>query len=291
MYYLFLIGKIIAVSLPRRATYQAAKFFALLRFYFSRADRLAVLYNLKPLVEDKRKRIEAAKGVFVNFAYYLVDFFRYSKLNLKFIEKYVNFEGLEIVDKLAAQKQGAILVTAHLGNYELGGAVMALSGYPLSVVALPHLDLRTNNFFNNQRKKAGMQVIPTGLSVKESIAVLKNGRFLALLGDRDFSQSGRKEKMFSRYAYIPRGMAFLARKSQSAVVPAFFIRENKYFYRLIFEKEINFNSADFNSTSASQENKNNENFEKKIIQKYIIVLEKYLKKYPEQWYMFQKYWR
>ncbi len=276
MYYFFILGKIIALGLPRRISYLIANLFALIHFYWSSKDRAAVFYNLKPLIEGKKRRKQAARKVFINFAYYLTDFFRYSKLNGKFIKKYVHFEGLETVDRLIKKKQGAILLTAHLGNYELGGAIMSLLGYPLSVVALPHLDLRTNNFFNNQRKKAGIEVIPTGLSVKTSIAVLKKGRLLALLGDRDFSHSGSKQRVLSRYAYIPRGAAFFAKKGNAAVIPAFFVRENKYYYRLIFEEKI----------EAQQDSK-----EDYIIKKYVSVLEKYLKKYPEQWYLFQRYWR
>lgn len=281
MYYLFILGKIIALSLPRNVSYFLGKLFALGQFYCFPQDREAVLYNLVPLVKDQKVRRRIAKQVFINFAYYLVDFFRYSCLNSKFIQKYVSIQGLENVDQVLARNQGAVLATAHLGNYELGGAIMAILGYPLAAVALPHLDLKTNNFFNNQRKRVGIEVIPTGLMVKESIAVLRKGRLLAILGDRDFSNSGSKQKIFSRYAYIPRGMAFFAKKGRAAVIPAFFVRENKYFYRLIFEKEIK-TPSDLESRSDYQD---------LIIKNYLKVLEKYLKKYPEQWYLFQKYWR
>ncbi|MCF7893228.1 MAG: lysophospholipid acyltransferase family protein [Candidatus Omnitrophica bacterium] len=278
MYYLFILGKIIVLGLPRIISYKIAKVFALIHFYFSKKDREAVLFNLAFIVAQKNKRKKIAKKVFINFAYYLTDFFRYSKLNSKFIKKYVEFEGIEYIDRLSKKGRGAVLLTAHLGNYELGGAIMSLLGYPLSVVALPHLDLRTNNFFNKQRKRVGIEVIPTGLAVKKSISVLKKGKFLALLGDRDFSHSGKKEKVFSENVYIPRGAAFFAKKTGAAVVPAFFVRENKYYYRLIFEKELDYN-------------RDSKDAEEEIISKYVSVLEKYLKKYPDQWYLFQKYWQ
>jgi Kdo2-lipid IVA lauroyltransferase/acyltransferase len=278
MYYLFILGKLIALGAPRAVVYQIAKFFALLHYYFSKKDRDAVFYNLKPLVKNQRKRKKAARKVFINFAYYLADFFRYSRLTRKFIKKYVKFQGLDLVDKTIKEKKGAILLTAHLGNYELGGAVMALLGYPLSVVALPHLDLRTNNFFNKQRKRVGIDVIPTGATIKKTIKDLNQGRLLALLGDRDFSHSGRRQKIFSNYAEIPRGAAFFAKKTEAAIIPVFFVRENKYYYRLIFEKEIPYD-------------KKVDNFEDQILQSYVSVLEKYLKKYPDQWYLFQKYWQ
>lgn len=278
MYYLFILGKIIALSFPRTISYKIAKFFALAHFYLSQQDRDAVFYNLKALVEDKQQQKKIARKVFINFAYYLTDFFRYSRLNQKFIKKYIKFEGLQFVDRLIEKKQGAILLTAHLGNYELGGAVMSILGYPLSVVALPHLDLRTNNFFNKQRSRVGIDVISTGLAVKKSISALKEGRLLALLGDRDFSNSGRKEQVFSRFADIPRGAPFFAKKFETTIIPAFFVREQKYYYRLIFEDAIKYD-------------KQSKNWEEEILKNYVSILEKYLKKYPDQWYLFQKYWQ
>jgi len=278
MYYLFILGKIIALSFPRTISYRIAKLFALAHFYLSKKDREAVLYNLAFLTGNEEKRNELAKKVFVNFAYYLADFFRYARINKKFIKKYVSFEGLGAIDQKIKKNQGVILLTAHLGNYELGGAVMSLLGYPLSVVALPHLDLRTNNFFNRQRQRVGIKVIPAGQAVKKSISVLEKGEILALLGDRDFFHSGRRQKVFSRYANIPRGMAFFAKKGTAAVIPTFFIRENKYYYRLIFEKELHCD-------------REGNNFESAMIQEYVTVLEKYLQRYPDQWYLFQKYWQ
>ncbi|MCF7888234.1 MAG: lysophospholipid acyltransferase family protein [Candidatus Omnitrophica bacterium] len=278
MYYLFILGKIIALAGPRIFVYRVAKFFALLHYYFSKKDRDAVCYNLRPLVQKDKKIKKTAKKVFINFAYYLTDFFRYSRLTKKFIKKHVNFQRLDLADKALKEKKGVILLTAHLGNYELGGAVMALLGYPISVVALPHLDLRTNNFFNQQRKRVGIDVIPTGIAIKKTIKALNQGKLLALLGDRDFSHSGRQQKVFSHYAKIPRGVAFFAKKTGAIVIPVFFVRENKYNYRLIFEKEISYNRGD-------------KNIEEVILKKYVSVLEKYLKKYPDQWYLFQKYWQ
>ncbi|MCF7800290.1 hypothetical protein K9M16_04815, partial [Candidatus Babeliales bacterium] len=98
MYYLFILGKIIALSFPRTISYKIAKFFALAHFYLSKKDREAVFYNLRPLIGENQKKEKVAKKVFVNFAYYLTDFFRYSRLNHKFIKKYIKVDHIEIVD-------------------------------------------------------------------------------------------------------------------------------------------------------------------------------------------------
>lgn len=282
MYYFYLLGKIIILIFPRSTCYLLAKFISVTHYYLSKKDREAVIYNLFPIVEDKSKLKDYAREVFINFAYYLVDFFRYSKLNQKFIEKYVKISGRQNLEVALKGGQGAIVLTAHLGNYELAGAIMALLGYPLSVVALPHKDKRINRFFDMQRQRTGIKVIPAGafkqggISIRGCFYALRRGDMLALLGDKDFSGQGVKSKMFSNYAYFPRGIAFFALKTKAPIIPIILVRENKYFYHLIIGESISYNSE--------------EQDEAIVINQCNKVLEKYIKKYPQQWYMFQRHW-
>ena len=277
MYYLYLIGNIIVFIFPRNVCYFLAKWFSLAHFHLSRKDREAVLYNLYPVVDDKRNLEKYAKEVFINFSYYLVDFYRHSRLSHDFIKKYVRISGLDNLNRCLSAGKGAIILTAHLGNYELAGAVTSLLGYPLSVVALPHADKRINQFFDNRRKKSGTAVISTGTALKGCLKALRQGNLLALLGDRDFSSSKLKLNMFKREAYFPRGADFFAAKTGAPVIPTFLVRENKNFYHFKFEEPL----------TVAREGKSRE---KNMMRQYISVLEGYIKKYPQQWYMFEKYW-
>ncbi len=277
MYYLYIIGRYIVLLLPRSIGYQLAKVISTIRFLIFKKDKDALYYNLYPVLKDREKVRKISKEAVNNFAYYLVDFFRYNKFNQKFIDKYVEISGLENLDKALAKGKGVIALTAHLGNYELAGAVTALLGYPLSGVALPHKDKRVNEFFNRNRQRVGMKVIPTGIAVKGCFSALKKGGILAILGDKSFSASSRNMEMFSNLAAIPRGASFFALKTGAEIIPSFLVRKNKFFYNLIFEKPIQFNKC-------------NECPEKEILEQYTKILEKYIQNYPGQWYMFEKYW-
>ena len=275
MYYLFLLGKFIALIFPRSISYKIAEFISCLQYYLAKKERVAIRYNLDPVLDDKNNIEKYIKNVFVNFTYYLVDFFRYSRIDKDFVKKYVRIDGQEYVDEVKNKNIPIIALSAHLGNYELAGAITSLLGYSVAAVVLPHRDKRENDFFNVQRNRVGISVIPTGHAIKGCISALCEGKVLGLLGDRDFSKHGFKLKMFSRYAYLPRGTAFFAKKTGACIIPTFLVRENKYYYHLCFEKPLYVdNSMD----------------EQEIIKQYIPVLEKYIKKYPDQWYIFEKYW-
>jgi KDO2-lipid IV(A) lauroyltransferase len=278
MYYLFLLGKVLSLIFPREVCYQVARIIALIHFYSSKGDRETVIYNLSPLISDRRALRKTAKEVFINFAYYLVDFFRYSKLNKKFIEKYVEISGINYLNSLLSENKGIIALTAHIGNYELGGAVVSLLGYPFYAIALPHEDKRVNKFFDHQRIMVKINIIPTGAAIKQCFSLLRKGNIVAFLGDRDFFHGGRKVKILSRYASLPRGAAFFALKTGAYIVPSFLIRKNKKFYHLIFEEPISCQKQGLYKK------------EEDIIREYASLLERYIKEYPQQWYMFQKYW-
>ncbi|MBU0694172.1 MAG: lysophospholipid acyltransferase family protein [Candidatus Omnitrophica bacterium] len=280
MYYLFILARWFSLIFPRSICYLIANFFAHIQFYLSKKDREAVIYNLSPFTKDKKKLKKYAKKVFVNFAYYLVDFFRYAKLDEKFIKKYVRISGIDYLNLAFSMNKGIIILTAHLGNYELAGAIISLMGYPLCAITFPHKDKRLNRFFDYQRKMVGIKIIHTGVTVKKCFSVLKRGGMVGFLGDKDFMGGGIKVKMFSSYVRLPRGIAFFSSRIDAYIVPSFLIRDNKKFYHLIFEEPI----------ICTREEKSTASSEKAIIRKYIPILEKYIKKYPQQWYMFQKYW-
>ena len=277
MYYFFLLGGFLASILPRKICYLLAKGLALIRFHTSLKDKQQVINNLSAVIADEKECRTQAKNVFVNFSYYLVDFLRYPKLSEAFLKKYVKVSGAENLTSALSRHKGVIALTAHLGNYELAGAVTSLLGYPVSAVALPHCDRRINDFFNQRRKSVGIEVISTGSAVRTCFSALQTGKVLALLGDKDFSGSGIKTRMFSRWASIPRGPAFFALKTNVPIIPAFFIRMDKYFYHLIFEKPILLEEPGRLD-------------EEQLIQKYVNILESYIKQYPGQWYVFGKYW-
>ena len=276
MYYLYLLGSLLTSIFPRNVCYLSARFVSVIHYYVSRKDRETVIYNLSPVITEKSKLKKYTQEVFINFAYYLVDFFRYSKLNQDFIKKYIELDGLENLNKALAKGRGAIILAAHLGNYELAGAVLSLLGYPLSVVALSHEDKRINQFFDRQRQRVGVKVISTGTTIRSCFSALKSGDMLALLGDRDFSGTGIKLDMFSKQSFFPRGIAFFALKTGAPIIPIFLVRKDREFYHLVCEKPIIYDKEQQDEVS--------------IIKECNLVLEKYIKRYPQQWYMFQRRW-
>jgi lauroyl/myristoyl acyltransferase len=286
-YILYCIGMFFALSLPLRAAYKLAVFFSDIHYIFAASDRKMVRDNLKVIFPGKtpqelnmiRRRMSR------NFAKYLVDFFRFSKIDKEYIRKNIKIENIRYFDEALAKGKGVIVLTAHLGNWELGGVVIALSGYPFWVVALPHKDKEVDDFFNRQRRSKGISVIPFGKAARQCLNLLRENKMVALVGDRDFNEKGIVVDFFGKQSFFPLGPAAFSMKTGSAIVPGFMFRNPDDTFTLRIEKPIQFAELE---GEQSQQDKEKRTLE--IVNSYKPIIEDYIKKYPDQWYMFRRFW-
>ncbi|MDD5423750.1 MAG: lysophospholipid acyltransferase family protein [Candidatus Omnitrophica bacterium] len=280
-YLTYKLAHFLAMNLQLRHGYGLASFIAKLQYLLSRNDRLIVYANLRAIFpgEDEKEIKRLAKEVFVNFAKYLTDFFRFEKLDRGYIDSHVKIAGAQNLDDALKRGKGVVTLTAHIGNYELGGAVISLLGYKFNAVALNHKEKKVNDLFVSQRARAGINVIPLGAAVKKCYEALKKGEIVALVGDRDFTPHGVKTKFFGKDALIPRGPAAFYLKAGVAIVPGFLIRMPDDTFELRFEKPISY-------TATGDEQLD----EQRVTEMCLRVIEGYIRKYPSQWYMFRRFW-
>lgn len=280
MYLLYKLGIFLALHLPLKAAYKVATFIADCHFYISKKDRSAVLDNLSAIFDKSdKKTFYVARSVFRNFAKYLVDFFRFSKIDKEYIKKCLKVENIEHLDNALKKGKGAILASAHLGNWELGGAMVSKLGYPTNIIALDHKNKLVNSIFIYQRTIMGANVISIGIALRQCFVALKRNETLAILGDRDFSEHGINIKFLGKDTVIPKGPASFSLRCGSPIVPVFLLRNPDDSFSFIFEKEI-----EYQPTGDS---------EKDVVAltgRLLAILEDYIRKHPDQWYMFRRFW-
>ncbi len=284
-YLVYVIGYAGCWVLPRRLCYWVARRGA--DFYAWRApkERQAVRRNLEVILGTATVSKQQVLDVFRNFAMYLVDFCRFGLLTPQKAGKLVVIEGLEYMREALAHGRGAIGLTAHIGNYELAGAVLALSGFQVHAAVLKHRNPYVNSFFINQRKKVGVIGLPLGNGglrgfFEKGLNVLQQNKVLALVGDRDFTDHGINLPLFGKTLSVPTGPATFSVKSGARIVPGFLIREKGGTYRLKLERPI-----------AVPEGLSRQEAVRHIAQECLQVMIPYIQRYPTQWYMFQEFWR
>ena len=234
----------------------------------------AVQHNLSIIREDSPDQQEpSAREVFRNFGRYVVEFFTIHREPAPAVA----VEGLEYFQQAQRAQRGVIIATGHLGNWEVGAVVLRRMGFSIAVVALPHEDPRMDQLFNQQRQRCGIAVIPVGVhAARQSLECLRAGQLIGVLGDRTFDRRGMMMPLCGGFTMLPQGPATLSVRSRAPIVPTFLLREAPWVFRLCFEPPI-WPQVEDGAMSAIQA----------VTRQYAAVLERYLKRVPEQWLMFQ----
>lgn len=279
LYQSYRLGAWLARHLPLSVCYGIATWFADLRYWGSSEDRRAVQRNVAAILgPDHPELSRTVREVFRNFAKYLVDFFQLERVDVAFIDRRVTIDGREHVDAARRRGHGVIILSAHVGNYELGAALAAIGGYPMNAIVLTHQDPRIDAFFKSQRLSRGVHSIPVGMALRQGFACLKRNELLGILADRDFSGTGIRLPFLGRTMSVPAGPALFGLRTGASLIPTFLVREPGDRFRLIFERPIE-------PVSTGQEAQD----VARLTADALVVLERYIRRYPMQWYLFRDF--
>jgi KDO2-lipid IV(A) lauroyltransferase len=194
--------------------------------------------------------------------------------------------GGEHLDEALSRGSGAIIISAHLGNWELGGLGLAERGYPLNFLTFRERDEKVNELREEVRAERGVRFIyvdrndPSPLAIIEAVNALRRNEVLALLGDRDGSSHTISLDFFGRPVDIPVGAAYLAIATGAPVIPVFVPLE-RGLYTTFMEEPIYFEGGRGGDHGEAI---------REGTERLLRVFESYIRQYPDQWYNFYDYW-
>jgi KDO2-lipid IV(A) lauroyltransferase len=178
--------------------------------------------------------------------------------------------------------KGVLLLTAHLGNWEVGGLMLAQVKQPIHVVLVPDIFPGVERERRRLHERCGVTEIRVDHSFVPTLSVLRalgeNG-IVAMQGDRDFDNTGIAFPFFGRDAFFPRGPFRVAMASGAVVLPAFIVGLPDGRYRALVEEPLPIVS-DGDRDAALRAN----------VLTYVALLERYVRRFPEQWYCFYPFW-
>lgn len=281
-YLAYRLAMMISLCTPIRFAYWVALRVADLHYLLDRKGREAVKSNLRRVLGPERSERMVgyeARWTFRHFGKFFAEFFRFTSFGSRFVEKHVLTCGLENLEEAVGAGRGAIILTAHIGNWELGGSVLVELGYDVTTVALEEKNKRVYALLSKQRARRGVDVLPAKGNLRGCYRALKEGKILALLADRDVTGAGIEVEFFGKSVKIPQGPARLSVRTGAPIVPAFMLRRPNDSWHLYVEKAI------YPDASVDDENAI-----KNIIQKYVPVLEEFIRWHPSQWAVFYDFW-
>lgn len=268
---------VVAAGLPRGVRLRLAAGIAhVVRGPFSR-ERAVVGANVERIRPEATPAERAAlvDDVFRHFAMCFSDLVSANRGGR--IERLLGaIEGEHHLEGTARTGRGAVVLTAHLGNWEVAGRLMALRmGRPTHVVVAPEADRRVERFLRGGPTPVRFVARDEPRAALPLVAALRRGELVAMQGDR--ALGGRGDvlvRFFDREAPFPLGPFVLARATGTAVIPAFCLlgRDRRYTVRIGEPMPV---PADG---------------ERAALARWVTLLERTVRDHPEQWFNFFDVW-
>ncbi len=184
-------------------------------------------------------------------------------------------------ERVLARGKGLIVLTAHVGAWEAGGAYLAMRfGKPIYAIAMKLRSPRLDRIVTGIRRSTGVDVLPQDAGARPVFKALRRGRPVVVLGDIDMPQlDGGFGDFFGRPAWTPTGPAALSRLSGAAIVPMFTtwngVRHRAHVLPVIEPVKTRATRAD----------------SVEITRRWTRAVEDIVRAYPEQWPWFHRRWR
>jgi KDO2-lipid IV(A) lauroyltransferase len=146
-------------------------------------------------------------------------------------------DGWEEIEDVMSKGKGAVLVTGHIGNWELAGAYVAARGVPLDVIARGMANPLFDAYINHTREMMGMTVVHDSEAVRRTPRSLRGGRAVAFVADQGvLGLASTFVPFFGRPAKTPRGAAVFALRFDVPVVFVVALRKPNGRYRIVIER-------------------------------------------------------
>ncbi|HSM09859.1 MAG TPA: lysophospholipid acyltransferase family protein [Gemmatimonadota bacterium] len=177
--------------------------------------------------------------------------------------------------------EGVVVVTGHLGNWELAGAYLAQRGVPLSAVVKRQRNARFDAWLAATRRGLGMESVYMD-DARILPALLARGRTVVLIADQDARSRGLPVTFLGRPASTFRGPARLALRTGAPLVFASLVRDDGV-YRMTAEVVRDRADARAGASASAAE--------LEFTRRWVAALEARVREAPEQYFWFHRRWK
>src|ERR1039457_3973310 len=235
---------------------------------------------LPELSAKERKRI--LRGVYLHLGWQLVEFCRMTRYTKENTHDWMRTEGLEHYLAAQARGKGVLVITGHLGAWELSSFYHSLMGFPMGMVIRRLDNRRLDAYVNGIRCMHGNYVLHKDDFGRGLLTAMRAGDTVGILMDTNMTPpQGVFVDFFGVTACTASGLARVALKTGAAVLPGFMLWEpGEGRYVLHFGPELVFartGEAEADILAATQQCND--------------ALESWIRRYPDQWLWIHRRWK
>lgn len=269
---------------PRPLARSTAAMIAPLLYSLTPGLRRTAQFNLRlafPECSDEQRR-QIIRGMVRNLGWMAAEFARFPKYRRENIERVIVLEAHENFLDAQRRGKGVLVLTGHIGAWELSSFAHALYGFPLHYLARPLDNQRLDRLVNYYRCLSGNRPILKNESARDLLKILRAQGTIGILADQNtMPEEGVFVDFFGNLACTTTGIARVALHTDAAVVPGYaYWDKSTGKYKLRFEPAV-----ELTRTGDAERDVviNTEKFTK--------VLEQIIRKHPEQWVWVHARWK
>ncbi len=280
MYLAFRFGALLTRAIPLRVSYAFARGIGWLGYLAWSGGRRRCIANMQRVTGgDAKSARRLARQSFGNYLVYLVDFVRFLRTDVAEVNRRVAWDGWP---SLEAERRGngIVFVTMHFGNWDLGAAILAQKGFPISVIADTFENGAVNRLVLGSREHLGMKVIAAERMGPGILRALRSNDVVAVLIDIPQPSTGIEVDFFGERIAVPDGPARIALRAGSSVMAATLPRVDPWGDTVTVEVA----PVPFTPTGDQEADVRG------LTQAVFHQLEQFVRRDPAQWYIFRSLW-
>ena len=231
---------------------------------------------------SKRERERILRAAFSSLGVQLAEFCRMQRYSTSTASLLIRYDGLERLVEAEARGRGVLILTGHLGSWELSSFYHSLMGHPMGMVIRRLDNPLVDRFVNGIRCLHGNRVLHKDDFARALLGEMRAGRTVGILMDTNMTPpQGIFVPFFGVAACTASGVARIAQRTGAAVLPGFLLWEPwEKRYVLRFGEEL-----------AVERTGDTEADTRANTARFTAVLESIIRQYPEQWLWMHRRWK
>jgi KDO2-lipid IV(A) lauroyltransferase len=270
--------------LPRSVAYALAVLVARFAWMFSPLARPRLEFNLKmacpELATDPRRLRRISWLNFRNHAKAYADLMLLPRTSVETMRPWLKVEGMEYLEQARAIGKGVLVISCHMGSYEVVSAIWSATLTPVSLFAEELEPRPLFEWYRDTRARLGISVLTLDLGgIRKVLQALRDQEMVVTAIDRDIVGTGYPMPFFGQLAPIPLGPAAIALRTGTPIFPVCVYRLPDDTYQaegapLVFAEDTGNPRADQVRTT----------------EKVLRQLEIFIRRHPEQWHLPHAIW-
>ena len=278
----FKVLQSIVERLPRAWAYALAVMAARIAWWFSPLARPRLEYNLKVACPEvtpaELKRL--SKLNFRNHAKAYADLMLLPRTRVSELRPLLKVSGMEHLEQARAMGKGVLVVSCHMGSYEVVAAIWSATLTPVSFFAEELEPRALFQWYRDTRARLGISVLTLDVvGLRKVVQALRDNEMVVTAIDRDITGTGRNLPFFGRPAPIPMGPAQMALRMGTPLLPA-------CVYRLPDDSYV----AEAGPLVIAERTGDDEADEARVTRELLRPIEEFIRRHPEQWHVPHRIW-